>query len=106
MHCAYWSEYGGGYFNDRSASSFFRRLFDLVNIEHARGDISAEKLFHTFFDQQEVPSFLKNGSVFSITSYNSIYIIQKSSNSLMPLLGEVVYAGDDASIEPRVLPGR
>ena len=103
MHCAYWPEYGGGYFNHRSAASFFKAISDLINIEHCRNDFNPQQLFQTFFESSNIPEMFTNGSIAGITTYNSIYIIEKSNTILKPLCGEVVIAGDDSSIEPRAV---
>jgi hypothetical protein len=103
MHCAYWSEYDGGYFNQRSAASFFKCLFDLVNIEHCRNDFTVRQLFQTFFGGNSAPQFLVDGLIYSISAYNSVYVIQKSNHQLKPLLGKVVIAGDAAIVDSQVL---
>ena len=102
MHCAYWPEYGGGFFNHRSAASFFKAMFDLLNIEHCRGDFDAGKLFQTFFGNEAAPTLLSDGTIASISVYNSVYIIEKSTTAFKPLCGETVIVGDDSTIEPRV----
>ncbi len=104
MHCAYWPEYEGGYFNQRSIASFFKAMVDLVNIEHCRNDFSAQQLFQTFFTNVRVPEIFTNGSIVGVTAYNSIYIIEKSTETFKPFYGEVVIAGDDSTIEPRAVP--
>lgn len=103
MHCAYWEEYGGGYFNDLSISNFMKKIPDLINIEHCREDYNAAKLFKSFFMSEAVPEFLKNGSIYSISSYNSIYVIEKSSKNKLPILGNVVIVGEEALVDSRVL---
>ena len=104
MHCAYWPEYGGGFFNQRSAASFFKALFDLVNIEHCRNDFSVQQLLQTFFTNTHVPAMFTDGSIAGITAYNSVYVIEKSTEVFKPYCGEVVIAGSDATVEPRAVP--
>lgn len=103
MHCAYWEEYGGGFFNDLSISNFMKKILDLINIEHCRGDFDSNKLFKSFFMGAKVPKFLTDNSIYSISTYNSIYVIEKSSEKNLPLLGEVVIVGDVALVDDRVL---
>lgn len=103
MHCAYWEEYGGGFFNELSISNFMKKILDLINIEHCRNDFDSNKLFKSFFIGSQVPKFLTDNSIYSISAYNSIYIIEKSSEKSLPLLGEVVIVGDVALIDDRVL---
>ncbi len=103
MHCAYWPEYDGGFFNQRSAATFFKLLSDLVNIEHARGDFNPQQLFQTFFGSNPVPDCLRDGSIYSVSTYNSVYVIEKSSLSRKPLLGQCVIVGDSAAVDDRVL---
>lgn len=104
MHCAYWPEYGGGFFNYRSAASFFKSLADIVNIEHVRDGISARHIFQTFFEPAKLPSMFQDGSIASITFYNSVFIIEKSTQRVQPLLGTEVIVGNDWAVEPRVRP--
>jgi len=103
MHCAYWPEYEGGFFNQRSVASFFKALVDLVNIEHCRNDFSARQLFQNFFLNSPLPDVLTNGTIVGVTAYNSVYLIEKSSVTFKPYCGDVVIAGDDSSIEPRAV---
>jgi hypothetical protein len=103
MHCAYWPEYGGGYFNELSISNFMKKLLDLLNIEHCRGDFDAEKLFQTYFINGNCPNFIKNQQIYSISIYNSIYVIEKSTSINKPLLGNCVIVGDEALVDNRVL---
>ena len=88
MQYAYHQEYDGGFFNSRSAANFFKLIFDLINIEHSRGDFSESQLFQTFFSKNPIPDFLKNGSIYSISAYNSIYVIVKSNQKQKPLIGK------------------
>lgn len=104
MHCAYWTEYEGGFFNHRSVSSFFRQFMDLINVEHARGDFDASRLFQTFFPGTPLPACLSDGSIYSIAVYNSVYVIEKSDTRRKPLVGDIVIAGDDSHVEPRAVP--
>jgi hypothetical protein len=85
-------------------ASFFKAMVDLVNIEHCRNDFSAQQLFQTFFTNVRVPEIFTNGSIVGVTAYNSIYIIEKSTETFKPFYGEVVIAGDDSTIEPRAVP--
>lgn len=103
MHCAYWPEYGGGYFNELSISNFMKKIPDLLNIEHCRDDFTIDKLFQTFFINGSCPDFIKNNQIYSISTYNSVYVIEKSSSINRPLLGNVVIVGDEALIDDRVL---
>lgn len=102
MHCAYWPEYDGGFFNQRSVGNFFKLLFDLINIEHARGDFTPQQIFQTFFGSNPVPSCLCDGSIYSVSVYNSVYVVEKSSESNKPILGSCVIVGDTADVDPRV----
>jgi hypothetical protein len=103
MHCAYWPEYDGGFFNQRSAATFFKLLSDLVNIEHARGDFSPQQLFQTFFGSNPLPDCLRDGSIYSVAMYNSVYVIEKSSSSRKSILGRCVIVGNVAAVDDRVL---
>lgn len=103
MHCAYWPEYEGGFFNARSAASFFKKLMDLVNIEHCRNDFNPWQLFQTFFPNSQIPNCLRDGSIYSVAAYNSIYVVEKADDQRRPFVGEVVIAGDDSRIEPRAV---
>jgi hypothetical protein len=102
MHCAYWSEYDGGYFNHRSAASFFKSLFDLVNLEHGRSEFSPRQLFQTFFHPERLPPCLTDGSIYSVSAYNSIYLVKKAAGAGKASLGRVVLAGQQASVDGRV----
>jgi len=102
-HCAYWPEYGGGYFNARSAAAFFRAMFDYINVEHCREDFNEKKLFQTFFENNKIPEFIANKDIYSLSVYNSVYVLKKSSKNCRPSLGEVVVVGDQAAIDARVM---
>ena len=106
MHCAYWSEYGGGLFNCRSASTFFKSLADVVNSEHFRGGANLSLLFESFFNDGTVPALFTENSIMSVHFYNSVFIIEKSPPGRSPCLGEVVIVGDDAIVDGRVLAHR
>jgi hypothetical protein len=106
MHCAYWEDYGGGLENPRSVAIFFKSIIDLINVEHARGKFNQCSLFKEFFDEAQLPTCLRDGSIFSIASYNSIYVIKKSTDRLKPFLGGCVIVGDEASVDDRVLAHR
>jgi hypothetical protein len=80
-----------------------KKILDLINIEHCRNDFDPNKLFKSFFMGSHVPKFLTDNSIYSISTYNSIYIIEKSAEKNLPLLGEVVIVGDVALIDDRVL---
>jgi hypothetical protein len=77
MQHAYQTEYDGGYFNHRSAASFFRAVFDLVNVEHFRNDMTAEKLFQTFFTNAKLPEVLTNRSIGGVAAYDSMIVLEK-----------------------------
>ncbi len=106
MHCAYWDEYGGGQNNPRSASTFFKLLADLVNMQHSRGKFSAYSIFEDFFQEVNFPKCLIDDSIYSVSFYNSMYVIQKSSLGKVPSLGDCVIVGDEAKVDDRVLSHR
>jgi hypothetical protein len=103
MHCAYWDEYGGGQDNPRSASAFFKLLADSVNMQHSRGKFSSFSIFKDFFQEVNFPTCLVDDSIYSISFYNSMYVIQKSSPGKGPYLGDCVIVGDEAKVDDRVL---
>ena len=103
MHCAYWSAFDGGYFNQRSAAAFFKCIFDLVNLEHFATEVKPQSIFNTFFRPENLPAFLTDGSIFSLTAYNSIYVLEKSSERSRPILGNSIVAGVVADVDDRVL---
>jgi cephalosporin hydroxylase len=104
MHCAYWPEYGGGFYNERSASSFFKKISDVINIEHSREANTVNKIFETFFNSgSTIPTCLTDQSIYSVSFYNSIYVIRKANTKLMPLLGKEILSGEVALVDNRVL---
>lgn len=102
MHCAFWENYGGGVLNERSSASFFRKLFDAVNMDHFK-EIDAGSLFQAFFGREFMNNFLKDNQILSVSAYDSIFVIKKSSSSRPRGLGKEVIVGDVAIADDRVL---
>ncbi len=102
MHCAFWENYGGGVLNERSSASFFRKLFDAVNMDHFK-EIDAGSLFQAFFSREFMNNFLKENHILSVAVYDSVFVIRKSSSSRPRGLGKEVIVGDVAIADDRVL---
>ena len=75
MHAGYWNEFGGGIDEPTSCINFFKKLTDLLNVEHSRGTFNPESLFKDHFPIGTRPTCLNNESIAAMTIYNSIFII-------------------------------
>jgi cephalosporin hydroxylase len=62
LHTAYWAEYGGGINNPLSFMEKIKKLIDLLNAEHTRGEL-------------EVTDFTKN--TISMHLYDSVCVFEK-----------------------------
>ncbi len=106
LHCSYWQDYEGGLNKKDSANNFFKKLSDVVNMEHW---INQKEDLHSHFEDFPVIKKMHVDDFFSITSQihsiefrNSICIIKKkriSSN----LLGKRLITGKKAIVNDDVL---
>ena len=93
-HALYWNDWGGGILNEKSAYNFFKKLIDVINFEHWRGDLSRlDVYFRTFYEFGKLPSFINDGWVESIEFKNSIISIKKSIAATHNKLGERLISG-------------
>lgn len=103
MHASYWESYGGGLHNQKAAHSFFKILTDALQINHYRPDDDVGKLFQTWLQSDTMTNFIRQHKIYSISFYDSLVVIEKASSKYPSGLGDTIYAGRDARIEPSLL---
>ena len=106
LHCSYWQDYEGGLDKKDSANNFFKKLSDVVNMEHW---INQKEDLHSHFEDFPVIKkmhiddfFLITSQVHSIEFRNSICIIKKKKIS-SNLLGKRLITGKKALVNDEVL---
>ena len=106
LHCSYWQDYEGGLNKKDSANNFFKKLSDVVNMEHW---INQKEDLHSHFEDFPVIKkmhvddfFLITSLIHSIEFRNSICIIKKKKIS-SNLLGKRLITGKKAIVNDDVL---
>ena len=106
LHCSYWKDFEGGLNKKDSANNFFKKLSDVVNMEHwmhQKEDLSLHFGDFPVIKKMHIDDLLLISSlVHSIEFRNSICIIKKrkiSSN----LLGKRLITGKKAIVNDAVL---
>ena len=106
LHCSYWKDYEGGLNKKDSANNFFKKLSDVVNMEHWIHQ--KEDLYSHFEDFSVIKKIhiddllLITSLVHSIEFRNSICIIRKKKIS-SNLLGKRLITGKKALVNDEVL---
>jgi len=102
IHCSYWTEFGGGLYNQLSAISFMKRLSDIVNFEHwgvnltRRDLLEPLKNFYRFdLDESDL------GHIYSVDFTNSMVVIQKESSEYNTL-GKRIITGKNADVAHQI----
>ncbi len=106
LHCSYWKDFEGGLNKKDSANNFFKKLSDVVNMEHWMHQ--KEDLYSHFGDFPVIKKmhiddlWLISSLVHSIEFRNSICIIKKKKIS-SNLLGKRLITGKKAIVNDEVL---
>ena len=106
LHCSYWQDFEGGLNKKDSANNFFKKLSDVVNMEHWINQ--KEDLYSHFGDFPVIKKMhiddllLITSLVHSIEFRNSICIIKKKKIS-SNLLGKRLITGKKALVNDEVL---
>lgn len=96
-HTLYSRNYGGGLWNEFSATHFFKKLVDVVNHEWWQQDTTLDHFLSTFF-LKGVPAFIQEGWVESIEFRNSIIAIRKAKRPGHEKLGRRLICGTRADV--------
>ncbi len=99
LHCSYWPKFDGGIETPSSSLSFFRRLTDLVNVEHWGGALPPEEALSFFAHRWRVtfdPEALK--SINTIQFCNSLVAVHRS-DAAGNLLGARDVVGTEALVD-------
>lgn len=96
-HTLYDKNFGGGVLNAFSATSFFKKLIDVVNFEWWSNDVSLENYLSTFFPNG-VPPFIQDGWVQSLEFHNSIIVIHKAKQPTHSKLGKRHICGNEFAV--------
>lgn len=91
LHCSYWHEWEGGLHDPYSSISFFKRLIDVMNVEHwGLQKTSSQELqeFSDRFDVEFDDEMLAN--IYSIEFFNSLCVIEKRADQLKSLAPRVI----------------
>tara|TARA_B100000886_G_scaffold207592_1_gene143542 strand:- start:779 stop:1675 length:897 start_codon:yes stop_codon:yes gene_type:complete len=106
LHCSYWKDFEGGLNKKDSANNFFKKLSDVVNMEHW---INQKEDLHLHFEDFPVIKKMHIDDLLLITSLvhsiefrNSICIIKKKKIS-SNLLGKRLITGKKAIVNDDVL---
>lgn len=103
LHCSYWAEFEGELFHPFSSLSFFKRLADIINIEHWREKHTRRSFLDGFFEtygaalDEDVLS-----TVHSVEIFNSICVIRRLPPA-RNVLGLRVIAGRQEAVCPQLL---
>ncbi len=99
-HTLYSDSFGGGIINELSAYSFFKKIVDLINFQFWRNDLSIHSYLRTFFSHSQIPSFLLEGWIDSISFRNSLITITKAKEPSHEKLGDRLIVGEVAAVQP------
>lgn len=100
LHCSYWDQYEGGLFQPLSAISFFKRLVDIVNMEHWGIENTPMEHLEGFVsgnDNRINDALLKQ--IHSVEFVNSMCIVRKLPGDLNRL-GTRIIAGQKEEAFP------
>ncbi|MBE0701574.1 MAG: class I SAM-dependent methyltransferase [Afipia sp.] len=104
LHTSYWRGFEGGLFDPFSSLGFFRKLVDLINIEHWRNNLSARNFLGAYERKYKIALPLEALSqIHAIAFQNSICIILKKGADENQL-GPRIVAGTEALVDPNSLP--
>jgi len=98
-HSLYLKDYLGGLYNEISAQKFFYKLVDIINYEFWRSSYQMESILQSWFQSNQIPKFIQEGWIDSISFRNSIITIYKSEVSGHSKLGTRNVTGDVALID-------
>ncbi len=109
LHCSYWNDFEGGLNKKDSANNFFKKLSDVVNMQHW---MLEKKDFYDHFSEFLEYDQLNIDEIYEIAPYlhsvefrNSLCILRKKNPSLN-VLGNRIVAGKDALVDPAPLSHR
>ncbi len=98
LHCSYWSDFGGGLFDPYSSMAFFKRLSDILNLEHWGVDRGRADVLRGIFS--EYNCFLSEADlaeIHSVEFVNSMCVVRKLA-AAHNRLGQRVIAGIDEPV--------
>ena len=106
LHCSYWKDFEGGLNKKDSANNFFKKLSDVVNMEHwikQKDDLYSHFEDFPVIKKMHIDDlFLIASQVHSIEFRNSICIIKKKKIS-SNLIGKRLITGKKAIVNDDVL---
>lgn len=95
LHCSYWSQWGGGLYESKSAIVFFKQIVDIINYEHWGVEVSRSAFLKCFAEAGALLDSVLS-EIHSIKFNNSMCSIVKRPAD-ENLLGKRLVAGQ---IEP------
>lgn len=98
-HTLYSDLFGGGVLNQLSAYAFFKKIIDIVNFQFWRDELSIQTYLRTFLPHTQIPGFLLDGWIDSISFRNSIITITKAHEPGHDKLGDRLLTGDSAAVQ-------
>jgi ubiquinone/menaquinone biosynthesis C-methylase UbiE len=102
-HTLYFNNYLGGLYNETSAQKFFYKLVDIINYQFWDNSYQIESILQNWFPNKQVPKFIQEGWIDSISFRNSIITIHKSEISTHNKLGARHVSGDEARVDETTL---
>jgi lipopolysaccharide biosynthesis protein len=97
IHCSYWQEYSGGLYNPYSAVEFFKKIVDVINIEHWGIDLEISKYLEEFKEIGITVSNEQLQGCYSVEFINSMIIIYKRDKTQ---LGSRIFSGQERQVFP------
>lgn len=104
LHCSYWPEFGGDLGRGKTAIEMFKRLVDVVNVDHWRHRVSASEFLRPILSDVPSSSGLSKDDLHAIACvrfYDSLCILEKSQSARG--LGERVVRGRQAVVSDEVI---
>lgn len=103
LHTSYWRGLGGGLFDPLSSLGFFRKLVDLINIEHWGNNLSVRNFLGAYERKYKVTLPLESLSqIHSVAFQNSICITLKKAAD-ENRLGPRIVTGTEALVDSSIL---
>lgn len=98
-HTLYLKNFSGGLYNENSAQKFFYKLVDIINYQFWKNSYQMESILQNWFKQNQIPKFIQQGWIESISFRNSIITIQKSETPNHNKLGYRNVSGKEAIVD-------
>lgn len=103
LHCAYMEAFGGGIRRPDNAMAFLKELADFVNRSYWEKDRSPASLLEPFLGPNHRVDPNLFASIFAVTFYDSMCVIEKRGAGDATGLGGRLMVGNEADVFPKAL---